>query len=313
MQEQVLDLSFGQWIDILSPSFEDIPSLSKRYNVPEKSLLSCLDPEHLPKLESQHDFVFLIIRVFDKSNSKKGDTVQELTTKISFFIFKDKVITIHRVDHDFINELRSKLLKTKGCLDSKKLILALINSAVESFDIPLTQLEVQVVHFEHLIFKNPKQKKIFQEGYLLKRKSNVFRKIIKLSNEVTNKLVVKAEFQNEDFQEIKTTMETLLFYAEEVLDNVSNLIHLYLSITSQKTNEASYKTNEIVRILTMFSIFFLPLNFIAGIYGMNFENMPELKTQYGYFVVLGIMLAVSIALFLWMFRRGWIKGPDETP
>ncbi len=306
-----MELSSGQWVDITFPGLDDIPSLSKRYNIPEKNLLSCLDPEHLPKLEVQNEFTFLITRVYDPTNYKKGDSVQELTTKLSFFIFKDRLITLHRVDHHFVNELRERLTQTKGCLDSKKLILELISNSIDSFDIPLTQLESEVTHFEQLIFKNTKQKKIFQEGFLLKRKSNVFRKILKLSNDVISKLIIKAEFQNQDFQEAKTNLETLLFYAEEVLDNVSNLITLYVSITSQKTNEASYKTNEIVRLLTVFSIFFMPLNFIAGVYGMNFEHMPELKSENGYYIVLSFMFTISILLFGWMFRRGWIKGLDE--
>lgn len=311
MQERILDLAFGQWVDITAPTKTDVPNLAKKYNIPEKSLMTCLDPEHLPKLESQNEFLFLVTRVFDKSNSVKGDTIQELTTKLAFFISKDRIITLHRVDHDFIEVLRQKLTTTKGCLDSKKLILELLSAAIQSFDLPLTQLEEQVTHFEQLIFKSAKQRRIFQEGFLLKRKSTVFRKVLKLANDVNNKLVVKAEFQSQDFQEIKTSMETMLFYAEEVQENVTNLIHLYLSITSQKTNEASYKTNEIVRLLTVFSIFFLPLNFIAGVYGMNFENMPELKTEIGYFIVLGIMLTISIGLFAWMYRRGWIKGLED--
>ncbi|MBL7556663.1 MAG: magnesium and cobalt transport protein [Bdellovibrionaceae bacterium] len=311
MHERILELAFGQWVDITAPAKTDVPGLAKKYNIPEKSLMTCLDPEHLPKLESQNEFLFLVTRVFDKSNSVKGDTIQELTTKLAFFISKDRIITLHRVDHEFIESLRQKLTDVKGCLDSKKLILELLTAAIQSFDLPLTQLEEQVTHFEQLVFKTAKQRRIFHEGFLLRRKSTVFRKVLKLANDVNNKLVIKAEFQSQDFQEIKNSMETMLFYAEEVQENVTNLINLYLSITSQKTNEASYKTNEIVRLLTVFSIFFLPLNFLAGVYGMNFENMPELKSDNGYYVVLGIMLSISIVLFTWMYRRGWIKGLDD--
>lgn len=311
MQERVLDLALGQWIDITAPTKDDVPDLARRYNIPEKSLMSCLDPEHLPKLENLNEFLFLVTRVFDKSHSVKGDTIQDLTTKLAFFISKDRIITLHRVDHEFIETLTRKLVANKGCLDSKKVILELLTSSIQSFDRPLTQLEEQVSNFEQMIFKNTKQKRIFQEGFLLKRKSTVFRKVLKLANDVNNKLVIKAEFQNHDFQEIKTSLETMLFYAEDVQENVTNLLTLYLSMTSQKTNEASYKTNEIVRLLTVFSIFFLPLNFLAGVYGMNFEHMPELKSENGYFVVLGIMAAVSIGLFGWMYHRGWIKGLED--
>jgi magnesium transporter len=311
MHENILELNFGQWIDLTGPTKDKVPALALKYGIPENDLYSCLDPEHLPKLESHTDFSFLVTRVFDKSNSTKGDTVQELTTKLAFFIFKDRVITVHRVNHDFIDELKNRLTAAQGCLDSKKLILKMIQSAIESFDEPLTQLESQVMNFEQLIFKNAKQKKIFQDGFLLKRKSTVFRKVLKLANDVNNKLVIKSEFQNEDFHEMKTAMETMLFYAEEVLDNVTSLMNLYLSITSQRTNEASYKTNEIVRILTVFSIFFLPLNFLAGVYGMNFEQMPELKSEYGYYYVIATMILISLGLFTWMYRRGWIRGLDD--
>lgn len=147
MQERILELAFGQWVDITAPTKADVPGLAKKYNIPEKSLMTCLDPEHLPKLESQNEFLFLVTRVFDKSNSVKGDTIQELTTKLAFFISKDRIITLHRVDHDFIDSLRQKLTDVKGCLDSKKLILELLTAAIQSFDVPLTQLEEQVTHF----------------------------------------------------------------------------------------------------------------------------------------------------------------------
>lgn len=133
MQEKVYELSAGQWVDIIAPQIENVDSLADRYQIPVKNLLSCLDPEHLPKLEVQNDFIFLITRVFDRSNSKKGDTVQELTTKLSFFIFKDRVITIHRVEQQFIENLKEKLTLSKGCLDSKKLILELISHSILSF------------------------------------------------------------------------------------------------------------------------------------------------------------------------------------
>jgi magnesium transporter len=64
-----------------------------------------------------------------------------------------------------------------------------------------------------------------------------------------------------------------------------------------------------MRVLTVFSIFFLPLNFLAGVYGMNFEYMPELKMKYGYYYVLGIMTLISLTIFLWVWKRGWMRKP----
>ncbi|HEY1078684.1 MAG TPA: CorA family divalent cation transporter, partial [Bdellovibrio sp.] len=76
------------------------------------------------------------------------------------------------------------------------------------------------------------------------------------------------------------------------------------------TNEASYRTNEVMRVLTVFSIFFLPLNFIAGVYGMNFENMPELKAPNGYYMTLAVMAFVVVSITYWMYKKGWLKKEE---
>ena len=66
-----------------------------------------------------------------------------------------------------------------------------------------------------------------------------------------------------------------------------------------------------MRVLTVFSIFFLPLNFLAGIYGMNFEHMPELKHPHGYTTVLLMMGLISLGIFIWVHKKGWLKEPEE--
>jgi magnesium transporter len=82
-------------------------------------------------------------------------------------------------------------------------------------------------------------------------------------------------------------------------DQLANVKDTYLSVVSQRTNE-------IMKVLTLFSAIMLPLTFIAGVYGMNFEHMPELATKYGYFAVLGLMAVVAAALFYFFRRKRWI-------
>ena len=82
-------------------------------------------------------------------------------------------------------------------------------------------------------------------------------------------------------------------------DQLGNVKDTYLSVVSQRTND-------IMKVLTLFSAVMLPLTFIAGVYGMNFEHMPELATRYGYFVVLGVMAAVGTGMVLWFRRRRWL-------
>jgi len=91
------------------------------------------------------------------------------------------------------------------------------------------------------------------------------------------------------------------FYADELLEDVNNLLSMQLAL-------ASHRTNEVVRVLTVFSVFFLPLTFIVGVYGMNFHFMPELRSPWGYPAVLVGMGLVTLAIYLWFRSRGWLRG-----
>jgi magnesium transporter len=97
-------------------------------------------------------------------------------------------------------------------------------------------------------------------------------------------------------QDVKDTMLSLVLNYDEVLENSHNLLNTYLSVNAQKSND-------VMKLLTIFSAFFLPLTFIGGIYGMNFENMPELRWQFGYFITLGVMALVALIIYVWFKRK----------
>ena len=97
-------------------------------------------------------------------------------------------------------------------------------------------------------------------------------------------------------QDIKDKLLSLILNYDEVLENVNNLLNSYHSVSTQKTND-------VMKLLTIFSAFFLPLTFVAGIYGMNFDFMPELKWRFGYFLTIGLMFFISIIIYLWFKRK----------
>jgi magnesium transporter len=97
-------------------------------------------------------------------------------------------------------------------------------------------------------------------------------------------------------QDIKDKLLSLLLNYDEVLENANNLLNTFLSVNAQKSND-------VMKLLTIFSAFFLPLTFIAGIYGMNFEHMPELKWPLGYFMTLGVMVVIALVIFFWFKRK----------
>jgi magnesium transporter len=92
--------------------------------------------------------------------------------------------------------------------------------------------------------------------------------------------------------------------AENYRDLISGSLEAYLSVVSNRLNE-------IMKVLTIFSAVMLPLTFIAGVYGMNFDNMPELHSRYGYYGAWRLMIAVAVAMLLFFWKRGWIGGSDK--
>ena len=106
------------------------------------------------------------------------------------------------------------------------------------------------------------------------------------------------------FRDIHDHLIRVADLAESYRDLISGTLEAYLTVVSNRMNE-------IMKVLTIFSAIMLPLTFIAGVYGMNFENMPELKEPYGYFTVIGLMIIVAVGMLIFFWRRGWI-GRAET-
>lgn len=296
-----------KWTDIEAPTPEVFQHLSEEFNLPIAALTSTMDPEHLPKCEFIGDVCFFILRYYDKDARPSAGSMQALTTKIVFFVGKDYVLTIHRGVLIQIEEKKARC--EQESIGRVYLVRSLCAQVITSFDKPLDELEAKTELVEGRVFAVQKRN-ILREGYQIKRRASTYRKVFKFTNDVLTKIQSHGDLPITDVINIKEPLERLAFYADNIFEEITGLLNLHLALLSQKTNEASFKTNEIMRLLTVVSIFFLPLNFLAGLYGMNFENMPELKAPHGYFVVLAIMLTVAISILAWVLKKGWIKKED---
>lgn len=300
MKKSEHQLQNFRWIDLTGPKKSDLNYLAQELSIPNRILMNALDPEHLPKYELLDSAAVIYLRVIDPSKPNAVN-IQDLTTKITLIITENLVISIHRIDHLFLEELRVESVEKNFAL--KDLIKRIITSSLMTFDVPLTTLENRVEIFEENIFENQKNKDIVREGYFLKRKASAIRKVLKFSLDILAALQSRPDFVWRDFQGLRENIERNLFYTEDVLENVTGLLNLHISLAAQKTNE-------VMRVLTVFSIFFLPLNFLAGVYGMNFDYMPELRHTHGYHYVLALMLLISLIIFIWVYKRGWLKKPS---
>jgi len=296
------------WVDLIEPKKEDLRNLSKEFNIIDRIILNAMDPEHLPKYEAIEDGLVLYLRVIDLKKKYKAINIQELTTKITIIIKGNLLLTLHRLDQEFLEQMRND--DSVVSKNRNEIIRLITKHALKSFDEALNNLEVKADEFEEKIFKDSKSKTLLREGYNLKRKASAFKKVMKFYSDTFQYMSTHKEYMWNDFQAEKEISDRLLFYIDDVQENISGVLNLHLAIASNKTNEASFKTNEVMRVLTVFSIFFLPLNFLVGVYGMNFKYMPELDHPYGYFAVLILMALVSIFIFGWVYKKGWLQDPN---
>jgi magnesium transporter len=312
MNQTDLNLDQFTWTDIESPSKEILESLAAKYSLSKKLFMNCLDPDYLPHIETYGATQFVILRFPEPDSKLNADTVQELTTKVALFINPNYLTSIHRVPLSLIGAVDKKARTlSKDQTTSFHILTLFFEQVALSFDQPLTDLEQKMEIFEEKIFHSKKTKKLLQEGYYIKRKASAYKKVIKFTLDIMAKLVTKGDCPLGLMQETKDRLDRCLFYADDIFENVQGLLNLHMSIESQRTNEASFRTNEIVRVLTVLSIFFLPLNFLAGLYGMNFEHIPLLKDYNGFWYAVGFMTLICGGLLTYVASKGWLMAPPK--
>lgn len=299
------------WVDVVSPTFEEVSSLAEEFRLHPTSVQDCLDPEHLPKYEKIGDIHFLIVRTFDEHCGEECDEVQELTRKIAVFYTPQFLLTVHRTDQGFIETMR-KTWKAPGGAPGENILPALLYEillgTLGSYEAPIDKSLNDLEKLEMSVFgTRGSQPFHIENGYYLRRRASAFKRIIRMTFDLLPKVSATMDRVPTKYQDLKDEVESLIFYADELHDNVNTLLNLHISLASQKLNEATYQTGEVVRVLTIFSVFLLPLNLVTGIYGMNFEHIPELKWVGGYPMALGFMVAIVISIYFYFHRKGWLR------
>jgi magnesium transporter len=277
------------WIDICQPSKADLDKIAEEYQLDYFQIRDSLEKGHLPKFEKQPNYNFLILRAFTSSIEKGATTINELSNKIAFFYNGQKLITIHRSPFAFLET------EKKDYNSPEEIVLYLIAKMLETYEKPLSQLDEKIAQLEKTVFLKDYSKVSLEDLYYLKTQTRITKKLLLIFQHVTNQLEV-SEASKTALQDLKDKLLDLILNYEEVLENANNLLNTYHSVSTQKSND-------VMKLLTVFSAFFLPLTFIAGIYGMNFNHMPELAWEQGYFITLGAMAVIAIVIYFWFKRK----------
>lgn len=294
-----------RWIDLSNPGRDELELLQKEFNLHPAMIQDTLDPIHLPKFEKLGQITFFIIRIYDLEASLEADTVEDLTRKIAVFVGPDFLLTAHRLSLEYFDNLSERCLTeisevNTPSMTTSVMLVKFLNRALRKYSIPLEHGEETLEKFETHLFSEVASGHDMAQFHIVRRRLSLIKRILIHTQDVILRLSPSGESTSPLFQDLRENLGNLIFIADEHLEEVTNLLNMQISLSS-------HRTNEVVRVLTVFSVFFLPLTFVVGVYGMNFKHIPEFDMEYGYAMVWLIMIGITIAIGFWFNKRGWLK------
>ena len=287
-----------EWIDVEAPTEEDLKFLHERYEINNLLLEDTMDANHLPKYEEDGNIKFFLLRESTEQERKNLNTISDISTKIGIFLFNKTIITIHRMKNKSILQTRKELTGNNNVTSPEKIALTLALLIMKSFDDESVSLLETMDHFENEIFlKNTNHSNQLRRLYRLKRKSGLNSRVLSISTDAIDKFRL-LNLQDSEVQDLKDKHKDVVADFDHLNAQITNLISMFLALSDQKANQ-------VMKVLAIYSVYFLPITFIAGVYGMNFDHMPELHSKYGYYITIGVMLTIVIVTFIYARRKQW--------
>jgi len=291
------------WVDVEDPDNEILEDLlERRFGFHELAAEDSLSPNTLPKYDAFPTYDFFVFRAVDVNLREHGSQ----TYKLSAFLGGDFLFTVHSGRMQAIDDICARLPEDKRMLANGPdyLLYEIVDLLVDAHFPLLDRIEECVDDLQESIFQHA-QPLHLDELLHLKRDLNVMRRQSLPQRELLN-LISRGDSQFIQKQHLIYFRDLYdhMFRISETIDSerdmMAGTMEAYLSVIANRTNE-------IMRVLTVLSTIMLPLTLIAGIYGMNFEHMPELHWLHGYPFALGLMAATTLVMLTWFWKKGWLS------
>lgn len=290
------------WLDISQPERPDVePLLEEWFRFHELAAEDALSESTLPKYDSFPRYDFFVFRM---TSLKQAARAVE-TEKLACFVGRNFLITICRSPLDAIDNLWSRLPQDARLMQRgiDFLLYSFLDHLVDAHFPLLDGIEERLDDIGEMIFASPSQT-LLDELLHLKRELNVMRRALLPQRELFN-LISRGDarfIQKEHLIYFRDLYDHMYRIGESIdveRDMATSTMEAYLSVVANRTNE-------IMKVLTIFSSIMLPINFIASIYGMNFSHMPELNWRFGYLWAVTLMTLVAVGMLTWFWYRGWL-------
>lgn len=261
-----------------------------------------VNTDQRPKHEDHGDYLFVVLRMLSLRESD-GEVVSDL---LSLVLGRNYVVTVQERDQDIFEPLQLRLRAAAGKFRQRGpdfLLYAVMDAVVDHYFAVLERLGEEVDRVEQQLIVEPRRAtlhdihRLKRDVLLLRRAVWPLREVIAALERSDSALIGDDMriYLRDIYDHTVHTIETV----DTLRDMLSGMVDIYLSSTS-------YRLNEVMKLLTIIATVFIPLSFITGIYGMNFEHMPELHWHWGYPLVMLVMLGIGIAMLLVFVRKKWL-------
>jgi len=279
-----------------------IEEAGKHFSLDPMILEDIVNSQSRPKLVEFDDYLFLPINILGADLNSN-----EITTEhISFLLAKNGLISFQENEIKILTPLIERIRNGKGQVRKRKsdyIFYRLIDTIVDNYFFVTEHLAERIEELEEKIIQDPNAG-VHEEIYDLKRKISFVKRTISplrecISNVIKSDGDLLSESTQNYFRDVYDHLINLIETVDSQRETINDFLNLYMSAMSNKMNE-------VMKVLTIFASIFIPLTFIAGVYGMNFEIMPELQWKYGYLIVWGGMVIVALLLLIYFKRKKWL-------
>lgn len=281
-----------------------IARLGELFGLHPLALEDALSVHQRPKLDDYGDHLYLVVRMLHYGAALR-------TEQVSIFLGNDFVITLQEVPGDCLGPVRDRLENAAGRLrnaGADYLMYAILDAVTDHYFPVLELLGEQVERLEDEVVKSPSSRTLARV-HALKRELLDIRRSAWPLREAANALL-RSENQLVA-QPTRVFLRDCYDHAIRILDVTESNRELVGDLTDIYLSSVSNRMNQVMKVLTIIATIFMPLTFLAGVYGMNFEHMPELRWPWGYPLVWAIMILI-VLFMVWLFRRkGWLGGGEE--
>lgn len=296
------DSATTSWLNIDGlHNAELMEKLAEIFKLENNILSDVMNPSIRPKVQELDNGIFVTIKMLQYHDESDQITVENL----SLIIAENILISFQEQNGDVFNPVRERIRKHKNKIRTSGtdyLAFALLDIVVDNYIYIIGQLGEKIETLEEEMTNDP-DKELLDRINLYKREMNFLRKNIKPAKEMILNLVkIESDYLHDENHLHYKELQENITEANELSDSYREILYDQLNIYH---TTMSTKLNDIMRVLTIFSVIFIPLTFIAGIYGTNFDNVPELHWQNGYFIMWGIMFLTAIIMLLFFRRKKW--------